>query len=221
MSALDDLTHLVREPLGEPEGAVILLHGRGSDQHDLYHLLDDFDPQRRLLGVTLRGPLSLPPGGAHWYVLGPVGYPEAASFAATWRLVDGWLDEFAAATGIPPSATILGGFSQGTVMSYAMGLGAGRPRPAGIVAMSGFIPTVEGFSLDLSAPLPPVAIGHGAYDGVIPVDFGRKARDLLVGAGAAVTYRESRFRHGIDPAFLSELGPWVDAALAATGARTP
>ena len=68
MSGLDTLTHLVRPSAGEPEGALVLFHGRGSDEHDLYRLLDDLDPGRRLLGLTPRGPLSLPPGGAHWYI---------------------------------------------------------------------------------------------------------------------------------------------------------
>ena len=69
---------------------------------------------------------------------------------------------------------MLGGFSQGSVMSYALGLGAGRPRPAGIIALSGFIPEVEGFQLDLGkAAGLPVAIGHGTHDPVISVEFGR------------------------------------------------
>ena len=50
---------------------------------------------------------------------------------------------------VPIARTVLGGFSQGAVMSYALGLAAGRPAPAGIVALSGFIPTVDGLELDL------------------------------------------------------------------------
>jgi phospholipase/carboxylesterase len=213
MTRLDELTHLLRHSAGEPEGALVLFHGRGSDEYDLYRLLDDLDPDQRLLGVTPRGPLSLPPGGAHWYITRQVGYPDPETFRATYRLVSGWLDELARSTGIPTERTILGGFSQGAVMTHAMGLGAGRPRPAAMLAFSGFIPTVEGFDLDLSLPLPPVAIGHGTYDNVISVEFGREARDRLTAAGADVTYRESPIRHGIDPGFLDELVPWVASAI--------
>ncbi|HEY4937920.1 MAG TPA: phospholipase, partial [Actinomycetota bacterium] len=204
---------LVRRPAGAPEGALVLFHGRGSDEYDLYRLLDDLDPDQRLLGVTPRGPLSLPPGGAHWYITRQVGYPDPGTFHATYRLVSGWLDELARSTGIPTERTILGGFSQGAVMTHAMGLGAGRPTPAAMLAFSGFIPTVEGNDLDLSAPLPPVAIGHGTYDNIIAVEFGREARDRLTAAGADVTYRESPIRHGIDPGFLDELVPWVASAI--------
>jgi phospholipase/carboxylesterase len=107
-------------------------------------------------------------------------------------------------------------------MSYALGLGAGRPRPAGIMALSGFIPDVEGFELDLGkAAGLPVAIGHGTHDPVIPVEFGRDARDRLTAAGADVTYRESPMPHTIDPEFLRELPAWVRGALGSAATEQP
>ena len=69
------IAHLERPAAGEPEGLLVLLHGRGADERDLFPLLDLLDPERRLLGVTPRGPLTLPPGGAHWYVVREIGYP--------------------------------------------------------------------------------------------------------------------------------------------------
>jgi phospholipase/carboxylesterase len=187
----------------------VLFHGRGADENDLFPLLDILDPERRLVGLTPQGPLRLPPGGAHWYVLGELGYPERETFLSTYASASGWLDEIAETTGIPPERTVIGGFSQGAVMSYGLGLGAGRPRPAGIIALSGFVPTVEGFELDLAGPLPPVAIGHGSLDPVIGVEWGRRARVLLEQAGADVLYREYPLPHTIDPGFLAELSPWV------------
>src|SRR6202022_680749 len=108
----------------------------------------------------------------------------------------------------------LGGFSQGAVMSYALGLGPGRPPPAAVLALSGFIPSVEGFELELEGRRGyPAAIGHGTLDPVIPVDFARAARQQLEAAGLDVLYRESPMPHTIDPAFIDELRPWVWAAL--------
>ncbi|HXX37026.1 MAG TPA: phospholipase [bacterium] len=209
MSASDQLKHRIRPATSAPEGLLVLFHGRGADEADLYPLLDVLDPERRLLGVTPRGPLTFPPGGAHWYAVRRVGYPDPETFHATYHRVGAWLDALAKDVGIPPECTVLGGFSQGAVMSYALGLGASRARPAALVALSGFIPIVEGFELDLGRPLPPVAIGHGTYDPVIPIDFARRARDLLEGAGADVHFRESPLPHAIDPAFLAELVPWL------------
>jgi len=207
------LEHRVRPAEGEPEGLLVLFHGRGADEHDLLPLLDLLDPGRRLLGVTPRGPLSLPPGGAHWYAVQEIGYPDPSTFVATYQAVVEWLDGIAEETGIGPERTVLGGFSQGAVMTYALGLGRSRPRPAALVALSGFIPTVDAFELDLEAPLPPVAIGHGTYDLVISVEWSRRARELLEEAGAQVLFREYPLPHAIEPAFLAELGPWIASAL--------
>ena len=108
---------------------------------------------------------------------------------------------------------MLGGFSQGSMMSYALGLGAGRPRPAGILALSGFFPEVEGLEVDLTPPLPPIAIGHGVYDPIIGVEWGRRARERLEEAGADVLYREYPLPHAVDPGFLVELRPWLRSAV--------
>jgi phospholipase/carboxylesterase len=201
----ETLTARVREAAGEPDGALVLFHGRGADEHDLEPLLDALDPERRLLGILPRGPLTLPPGGAHWYIVREVGFPDPSTFWPTYELAAKWLDELA----LPLDRTILGGFSQGAAMSYALGLGKDRPRPAAILALSGFIPTVEGLELDLTPPLPRIAIGHGTYDDVIRVDFGRAARRTLEEAGADVLYHESAMPHAIDPRFALELRAWL------------
>jgi phospholipase/carboxylesterase len=216
------IQHLTRPTAGPPEGALVLFHGRGADEHDLFPLLDILDPERRLVGATPRGPLSFPPGGAHWYAVQRVGYPDRETFDATYSQASAWLDEFLAEHGISPGRTLLGGFSMGAVMSYSLGLGAGRPRPAAIIALSGFIPEVEGFELEMGkAAGLPVAIGHGTHDPVISVDFGRDARDRLVRAGADVLYRESPMPHTIDPAFLHELPAWLRATLDSAAAEDP
>ena len=210
---MDALTHLTRPPAADPEGLLVLFHGRGADEHDLFPLLDLLDPDRRLLAATPRGPLHLPPGGAHWYAVREIGYPDPETFADTYARASSWLDDLARAAGIPPERMVVGGFSQGAVMTYALGLGRGRPRPAGLIALSGFVPTVPGFAVDLEPPLPRVAIGHGALDPVISVDWGRRARDLLT-EGADVNYRESpHMGHSIDPMFLRELPQWLATTL--------
>jgi phospholipase/carboxylesterase len=204
------LQHQLRPANGQPEGALVLLHGRGTNEFDLLPLLDALDPERRLVGVTPRAPLELTPGGFHWYVSRAVGYPDHDTFHSTYETLRAFLDSLPDALGVPWSRTVLGGFSQGTVMAYAAGLGTGRPAPAGILALSGFLPTVEGFELDLTGREGyPVAIGHGIHDPVISVEFGRDARARLEAAGADVLYREAPVMHGIDPSFIGELQEWL------------
>lgn len=207
------LTARIRPATGSPEGALVLFHGRGADEHDLFPLLDALDPERRLVGATPRGPLSLPPGGAHWYVLGGIGTPESSTFRASYAAASDWLAALLAEHGVGHDRLVLGGFSQGGVMAYSLGLGAGRPRPAALTVFSSFIPTVEGFELDLSAPLPPVAVGHGALDPVIGVEWGRRARQTLEAAGAEVLYRETPMYHQIDPDFVREVSRWLQGII--------
>jgi phospholipase/carboxylesterase len=198
-----------RPAAADPEGALVLFHGRGADENDLFPVLDALDPERRLVGATPRGPLSLPPGGAHWYVLGGIGTPEATTFRASYAAASEWLDEFLSQNGLGYDRLVVGGFSQGGAMTYALGLVSGRPRPAAMTVFSSFIPRVEGFELDLSPPLPPVAIGHGTLDPIISVEWGRRARELLEGAGAEVLYRETPMYHQLDPAFVRDVSAWL------------
>jgi phospholipase/carboxylesterase len=202
---------LERSALTEPEGTLVLLHGRGADEHDLHPLLDALDPERRLLGITPKGPLALPPGGRHWYRLAGIPTPDPDTFWPSFEALSELLDTL-------PQPLVLGGFSQGTVMSWALGLGRGAAkRPAAILAFSGFLPRVEGFELDLSGlDGYPVAIAHGSLDPVIPVEFGREARDALAAAGADVTYDETPMAHTIDPGLIAARRAIVAAATAPT-----
>ncbi len=199
-----------RESTGEPAGALVLLHGRGADEHDLFPLLDLLDPARRLLGVTPGGPLHLPPGGKHWYTLGGIPTPDAETFHATAPLLAAFLD----ALPMPMDRVVLGGFSQGAVMSYAMSLGPGRPRPAGLVAMSGFLPRLEGWPLEPERLAGvPVGIAHGTLDPVIGVDYGREAAETLSAAGVDVLRLESAVPHMVDPAWIDPLRRLVAEAV--------
>jgi phospholipase/carboxylesterase len=216
-AGLDLLAHRLRAARVEPAGALVLLHGRGVDESDLYPLLDALDPDARLLGATPRAPLTLPPGGHHWYIVERVGYPHRETFMESYELLTEWLGALAEEGGVPWERTVIGGFSQGAVMAYALALAKGRPAPAGLLAMSGFIPEVEGFELDLERPGLPIAITHGTLDPIIGIEFGRSARQRLEAAGNRILYRESPVGHGIDPAVLPGLREWLRAAVDLAG----
>jgi phospholipase/carboxylesterase len=206
------LVHEIRPPArGEPEGALVLVHGRGTDQHDLVPLLDVLDPERRLLGLTPGAPLTnVPPGGRHWYLVPRVGYPDHDTFHSSYRLLTSFLDETLAGYGIPWEQTVIGGFSMGAVMSYAVALGEERPSPGAIIAMSGFIPTVEGWRPHLAGRVGlPVLIHHGRRDPVIEVDFGRSAAELLRSGGLDVTYLESDAGHWLPPEAVEQAASWM------------
>jgi len=217
---MSPLTFRERAASGTPEGLLVLHHGRGADEHDLLSLGDQLDPQRRLHVATPRAPLTLPGWpGYHWYVVPKVGYPDPDTFSAAYRQLTEFHDELWQRTGIPPDRTVFGGFSMGSVMSYALGLGPDRPAPAGILAFSGFVPTVAGWQPDLAGrPGLRAFIAHGRRDPVIGVEFARRARDLLEAGGLEVEYHESDVGHQIDRAHVPPAIGWLAGTL--SGAET-
>ncbi|MBS1869973.1 MAG: phospholipase [Actinobacteria bacterium] len=211
---LELLAHRVRPAADAPQGALVLLHGRGTDEDDLQPLADALDPERRLVALTPRGPWTFPgQPGAHWYLVRRVGFPDEETFGPAWARLAAWLDALPQALGVPWERTVIGGFSQGAAMSLALGLGSGRAAPAGILALSGFLPSVPGFEPVLRGRERfPVALGHGAGDPVIPVGFARQARERLLDAGVELLYRETPgMGHTIDPAFVPALRDWLVA----------
>jgi phospholipase/carboxylesterase len=202
---------------GDPAGLLVLHHGRGADEHDLLGLADVLDPERRLHVVTPRAPLRIPGWpGHHWYVVPRVGYPDRETFDAAYRALAQFHDETWERTGTTLERTVLGGFSMGSVMSYALGLAPDRPAPAGILAFSGFVPTVEGWTPDVNdrAQFGTRAfIAHGRNDPVMDIAFARAARELLEAGGMDVDYHESDAAHHIDPAHIAPARAWLDITL--------
>jgi phospholipase/carboxylesterase len=209
------LFHLERAASGDPEGLLVLHHGRGTDESDLLGLADLLDPERRLQVVTPRAPLQLPGSpGYHWYLVPRVGYPDPETFAAAREALAELHDSLWEATGIGPGRTVLGGFSMGAVMSYATALSADRPSVAGILAFSGFVPTVEGWEPALADRTDTrTFVSHGRNDPVIGVEFAERAKALLTDGGLDVTYRESELGHQIAPTHLREASAWLGEVL--------
>jgi phospholipase/carboxylesterase len=209
------LEYLERAAVAAPEGLLVLHHGRGTDEGDVLGLADALDPERRLRVVSPRAPLSLPGSpGYHWYLVPRVGYPDPDSFHAARAALAELHDRLWEESGVGPERTVLGGFSMGSVMSYAMGLSGERPPVAGILAFSGFVPVVEGWEPSLADRRQTRAfVSHGRRDQIIEIEFARRARQLLEAGGLAVEYRESDLGHQIDPSHLADATAWLAETL--------
>lgn len=212
---MEPLFQLERAAGGEAEGLLVLHHGRGTSERDLVGLADLLDPERRLRVVTPRAPLTLPGSpGYHWYVVPRVGHPDRETFEAARGALAELHDRLWEESGLGPGRTVLGGFSMGAVMSYAMGLGADRPTVAGILAFSGFVPIVDGWEPEFADRADTRAfISHGRHDPIIGIEFAERARKLLEDGGLGVTYRESELGHQIDPAHLRDASGWLGEVL--------
>lgn len=199
--------------LEKPDAALVFVHGRGADMHDLLPLAPLLDPDARCVSLAPNGPQSLPPGRA-WYDVFQVGYPDFATFWDGFAALASFLDALPSYTGIPIDKTILIGFSQGCVMSFATCLAEGRAQPAGIAGLSGFVPIVNDFALDpANVKDLPIFSAHGMFDPVIDPSFGKAAATKLKGLGADIEVHEYPIDHSISPQEIADLRAWLDTLL--------
>lgn len=216
-NAAAPLFSLMRSPetrRAERQPAVILLHGRGSDEQDLFGFANALD--QRLLIISARAPFPLG-SGYHWYELIDIGTPEPESYARARALLAQFVEQVSLDYGIAPADLYLLGFSQGAMMAGTLAL----TRPdlmAGVVLLSGYLPLHAGLALDAtSLKERPFFVAHGTLDPVIPIRYARETRDYLTAAGADLTYREYEMAHQISYETLHDLGGWLSARLDADG----
>lgn len=204
------LTHLIA-PFDEkqvgPHPTLVLLHGRGSNEEDLLGLVPYLNP--RILCIAARAPFSFPYGSYTWYDLQEIGSPNEDQFMESYELLVRFMDDVRNHYPVDPQRTFLLGFSMGTVMSYSLAL-TKPERIKGVVAHSGYIP--ESTSLELqwkNLAKTSFFVAHGIHDPVIPIDFGRKARELLTKSDAPLVYREYPIQHQISDESLHDLSDWL------------
>lgn len=217
------LRHLVQGARVAPaDGAksplIVLLHGVGSSEHDLFGLASSLDP--RLIVVSARGPLiHAQSGGAAWYpvTFSPEGITADETVAADSRdKIIQFLGEAAEAYGADPQRIYLGGFSQGAIMSLYVALT--QPEAiAGAVLMSGrLLPMAWGERAgdDRLRGLPILAM-HGLYDPGLPIASGREIQEKLSTLPLDFTYQEYPMAHEVSDASLAAATGWLSVRLGA------
>ena len=193
---------------------LIMLHGRGADEEDLPGLLPHMD--ERLLVLSPRAPYPFGYGGYTWYDVGEVGEPEPAMFSSSYEKLGAFVRDALRHYPIDRERLFLFGFSMGTVMSYALGLSMPETF-RGVLANSGYVPEGTNVPLrwrDLSHT--GFFIAHGTGDPVIPVTFGRKARDLFGQSNADWTYHEYPMAHQISEESINDAAAWLLGRIAPT-----
>lgn len=202
---------------GPATGALFLHHGRGSWEGDLLPLADAFDPERRLHVICPRAPLQLEDApGFHWYTVPRVGYPDPATFGAARQALADFHDDQLERIAVSPDRAVLGGFSMGAVMSFALALSADRPQPAGVLAMSGFIPVLDDLSWQADFEQRgdmPVFIGHGTHDMVIDFGFAEIAKNKLDKAGLPNEFFSFDGGHEVAPEEIAPVAGWLARTL--------
>jgi phospholipase/carboxylesterase len=217
------LVHLVRQPQvkGASTPLLLLLHGVGSNEYDLFGLAPYLD--KRFLIISVRAPYTMEVDSFAWFEVnftpqGPIIQPEQAE-ASRNRMIT-FLNEAVAAYGADPQQVYLMGFSQGAIMSASVALT--RPElVAGVVLMSGrILPQIEPL---VAAPEKlkglPVLVVHGTSDGVLPVNNGRDSQKTLSALPVDLLYREYPMGHEVSRESLADVTSWLSARLDDAGKR--
>lgn len=219
------LVHLLRPPRDHAEGRpplLLQLHGVGSNERDLFSFADLLDP--RFLVLSVRAPLVRGPDSFAWFEVQflPDGFainPEQLH-ASRDRLIQ-FIGEAVAAYGADPQRVYLLGFSQGAILSLTIALSS-PATVAGIAALSGRIPPEVRPWVAPPAELAglPVLVVHGTHDRVIPISYGRDARQLLAALPVDLTYHEYDIAHEISARTLRDVLAWLTARLDGPRRRT-
>jgi phospholipase/carboxylesterase len=212
------LHHISRGPQPPAGGAplLLLLHGIGSNEEDLFSLAPMLPAN--CLVISVRGPLTLMPGGYAWYHIQaqPGGFAinageEAESRAAILKFID----EAVAAYDADPARVFLIGFSQGAIMSLSILL-THPEKVAGVMAMSGRV--LDEIKPEVAPPDKldgrPVMIAHGMADEVIPIKFAREAMEYLRTLPVKLFYREYGMGHTLSDDSLADVLEWLNERLA-------
>jgi len=194
---------------------LLLLHGIGSNEHDLYGLAPFLD--KRFLIISLRAPNTLGPGSYTWFEAdftpqGPVINPEQAE--ASRKTLITFLKEAVTAYDADPKQVYLMGFSQGAIMSASVALT--QPElVAGAVLMSGrILPEIQPLiasNEELSGF--PFLVVHGTADMVLPITHGHASRELLSSLPVDLTYHEYPMGHEVSQESLSDVTTWLTEQL--------
>lgn len=204
---------------GEKNPLLVMAHGYGADQDDLFSMAGEFPDVFHV--VAPRAPIDLPYGGAAWYALDYVGdrmVSDIPQAVASRDLLAGFVTQ--AAHKYDAGQVWLLGFSQGAILSYGI-LSRYPDRVQRYIPLSGYIePGVmapEAFRNDYRG-IKALAM-HGTQDPVIPIAAGRGVQDFLQRLGVDYRYYEFPIGHGIAAQGLARLREWTDDTLREDGIR--
>ena len=209
------LEYLVRKPKIKIEKPplLILLHGYGSNEQDLFSFADELPDE--LLIISARAPLTLMPGSYAWYEIHfdntDGKFSDIPQAIAARETIANFIDEAKQEFKVNNNNTFLLGFSQGTILSYAVALNYPE-KVQHVVALSGYI-NDELLSKNLNANSYnnlDFFISHGSVDQVLPVDWGRKAKPFLDNLNINSSYQEYPVGHGVAPQNFYALKTWIE-----------
>lgn len=209
------LYHLVKEPKVklDKNPALILLHGYGSNEEDLFSFASELPEEYYVISV--RAPYDLMYGSYAWYAINfdanENKFSDLDQARSSRDLIVNFIDECISKYAIDAENVNLIGFSQGAILSTAIALS--YPEKINrVIALSGYIDlgiAIENFR-EKEVTKVKFFVSHGDVDQVIPVDWARKTKPILESLGINVTYKEYPIGHGVAPQNFYDFKDWLN-----------
>lgn len=208
------LEHNYKAPANPTEASpvIIMLHGYGSDENDLFSFASELPDNYTI--ISLKAPIAMQPSGNAWYNIyfdAPEGKFSDTEQAITSRdLIGTCIDEIIEKYNVQKDNVTLLGFSQGTILSFAVALSYPE-KVKNVIGLSGYINEdllVEGYTKKDFSHLS-VYTSHGTLDQVIPLDWAQKTKPFLDALGIDCTYSEFPVGHGVAPQNFYEFKEWL------------
>lgn len=213
MKALS-LDHITQKPTKTVTGKsplILLLHGYGSDENDLFSFAEEFPDEYFV--ISARAPIPMQPYGNAWYAItiDSIGVKTSDNVGARQSRdkIAAFIDEAVQAYELDPYNVTLLGFSQGTILSYSVALSYPE-KVKNVIGLSGYI---NEDIIDLQSNAAYAHLNsynsHGTVDQVIPIEAARKTPDYLKALGIKSTLSEFPVGHGIHPTNFYEFKEWL------------
>jgi phospholipase/carboxylesterase len=192
--------------------AIIMLHGFGSDENDLFSFASELPETYHI--ISLKAPIPMQPYGNAWYAIyfdtNNGKFSDTEQAIASRDLVANCIDEVLNAYAIDPENVTLLGFSQGTILSFAVALSFPN-KVKNVIGLSGYVNEEiikEGYETNDFSGLE-IYASHGSQDQVIPVDWARKTKPFFDALNISCAYSEFPVGHGVAPQNFQEFKQWL------------
>lgn len=192
---------------------IIMLHGFGSDENDLFSFAEELSSKYVI--ISLKAPIRLQPYGNAWYNIyfdntnGKFTDEEQA--VVSRDLIADVIDEIIEKYKVDGDNVTLLGFSQGTILSFAVALSYPQ-KVKNVVGLSGYIHKTllkDGFENQDFSHLN-VYTSHGTVDQVLPIEWARETKPFLENLGISCIYSEFPVGHGVAPDNFTEFKKWLE-----------
>ena len=207
-----------------PAASIIWMHGLGADGNDFVDIVPELRlpadrgvrfvfPHAPMRPVTINGGYVM----RAWYDIrddGGTRREDPAGVRASQTAIEALVAR-ERGRGIPASAIVLAGFSQGGAMALHTGL-RHPERLAGVMALSCYLPLAEQLAAEASAANRdvPIFMAHGTGDPLIPLARARQGYESLSGLGYGVEWHEYPMPHSVCDAEIRDIGAWLARILA-------